>query len=81
MTQVCFCLSKEDSPGHINLSVTNPLLHLRMNTQDPGSSIRPLFPIPMLLTGLSVTFWQTEEMLGIIKFGRIEVNVGDGVVS
>ena len=47
MTQVCFCLSKKDPPGHINLSVTNPL---HMNAQDPGSGISPLFPMPMLFS-------------------------------
>ena len=81
MTQVCFFLSKTDPPGHINLSVTNPLLHLRINTQDPGSSISPLFPMPMLLIGLLVTFWQIEEMLAITKFGCLDNNIGDGVVS
>ena len=69
MTQVCFCLSKKDPPGHINLSVTNPLRHRRMKTQDPGSGIRPLFPIPTLLIGLPVTLLQIEEMLAITKFG------------
>ena len=69
MTQVCFCLSKKDTPGHINLSVTSLLLHLRMNMQDPGSSISPLFPMPMLLTGLPMALWQIEEMLAITNFG------------
>ena len=81
MTQVCFCLSKKDPPGHINLSVTSPLLHLRMNTQDPGSSISPLFPMPMLLIELPVTFWQIEEMLAITKFGCVDNNGIDEVVS
>ena len=74
-------VQKKNPPGHINLSETSPLLHLRMNMQDPSSSISPLFPMLMLLTGLDMAFWLIEEMLAIAKFGWGDNNGVDGVVS
>ena len=61
-------------------AVTNPLWHWRMNMQDPGSSISPLFQMPMLPIGFPVTFWQVEEILAITKFGWVE-NTGGGTVK